>query len=227
MKLNHFPGGKGENGVFQRLINLMPPHEVYIETHLGGGAVMRNKRPARDNIGIEIDPKIIKLWAASNQINFELVHGDAVTFLKNYQFAGKELVYCDPPYLRETRKKYPLYKFEYSNKQHIELLETIKSLPCMVMISGYQSTLYTKMLKSWQTYSFQAACHHGVATEYVWMNYPSPVELHDYRYLGDTFRERERLKLIKRNWIRRLKSMPVLERKALLAAIKAETIKRP
>lgn len=219
MKLNNFPGGKGENGILQRLINLMPPHEIYIETHLGGGAVMRNKRPARHNIGIEIDPKIIKLWAA-NKINFELVHGDAVTFLKSYQFTGKELVYCDPPYLRETRKKYPLYKFEYSNKQHIELLETIKSLPCMVMISGYHSTLYAEMLKGWQTYFFQAGCHIGVATEYVWMNYPPPQELHDYRYLGDSFRERERLKLIKRNLIRRLKSMPVLEREALLTAIK-------
>ena len=221
MKLNHYPGGKGENGIFQRLINLIPPHEIYIETHLGGGAVMRNKRPARDNIGIEIDPEVIKLWRATNQINFELVQGDAVTFLKNYQFTGKELVYCDPPYLRETRKKqYPLYKYEYSNEQHIELLETIKAFPCMVMISGYHSRLYAEMLQGWCTYSFQAGCHHGVATEYVWMNYPAPIELHDYRYLGDTFRERERLKLIKRNWIRRLKSMPVLEREALLSAIK-------
>jgi len=49
--MNHYPGGKG--GVFQRLINLMPPHEVYIETHLGGDAVMRNKRPAERNIGLE------------------------------------------------------------------------------------------------------------------------------------------------------------------------------
>lgn len=220
----HYPGGKG--GVFQRLINLMPPHEVYIETHLGGGAVMRNKCPARHNIGIEIDPKIIKLWAASKQVNFELVRGDAVTFLKSYQFTGKELVYCDPPYLRETRKKhYPLYKYEYTYEQHVELLEIIKSLPCMVMISGYQSTLYTKMLEGWQTYSFQAACHHGVATEYVWMNYPPPVELHDYRYLGDTFRERERLKLMSKRWIRRFKSMPVLERQAILAAIKTELLK--
>lgn len=72
MKLKHYPGGKGENGVFQRLINLMPPHEVYIETHLGGGAVMRNKRPARRNIGIEIDPEVIKLWAGA-KMNFELV----------------------------------------------------------------------------------------------------------------------------------------------------------
>jgi site-specific DNA-adenine methylase len=220
MKLKHYPGGKGENGVLQRLINLMPPHETYIETHLGGGAIMRNKLPARRNIGIEIDPEIINLWSA-NQINFELVHGDAVTFLKNYQWTGKELVYCDPPYLRETRKKhYPLYKYEYTCQQHIELLETIKSLPCMVMVSGYQSKLYEEMLTGWRTYSFQAGCHYGVATEYVWMNYPLPLELHDYRYLGDTSRERERLKFIKRNWIRRLKSMPVLEREALLSAIK-------
>lgn len=221
MELKHYPGGKGENGVFQRLINLMPPHEVYIETHLGGGAVMRKKRPARRNIGIEIDPKVIELWVSSNEINFELVHGDAVSFLRSYQFTGKELVYCDPPYLRETRKRhYPIYKYEYTYEQHIELLETIKTLPCMVMISGYKSQLYTKMLEGWRVYSFQAGCHRGVGTEYVWMNYPTPTELHDYRYVGDNFRERERLKLIKRNLIRRLKSMPVLEREALLWEIK-------
>lgn len=90
------------------------------------------------------------------------------------------------------------------------------------MISGYQSRLYEEMLKGWRTYSFHAKCHHGIGTEYVWMNYPTPQELHDYRYIGDTFRERERMKLIKRNWIRRLKSMPVLEREALLSAIRDE-----
>lgn len=58
--MNRYPGGKG--GVFQRLINLMPSHEVYIESHLGGGAVMRNKRPAERNMGIEIDLKVIKQW---------------------------------------------------------------------------------------------------------------------------------------------------------------------
>ena len=216
--MNRYPGGKG--GVFQRLINLMPPPEVYIETHLGGGAVMRNKRPARSNIGIEIDPKVIRSWTAANEIAFEVVHGDATTFLKRYPFEGKELVYCDPPYLRETRKKYyPLYKYEYTHEQHIELLEVIKSLPCLVMISGYHSTLYSESLENWRTYSFQAACHHGVATEYIWMNYPAPVALHDYRYLGDTFRDRERIKLKSKGWVRRFKAMPVLEREALLAAI--------
>ena len=202
------------------MINLMPPHEVYIETHLGGGAVMRNKRPAGHNIGIEIDPKVIRSWTAANEIGFEVVHGDAITFINVYPFTGKELVYCDPPYLRETRKKYyPLYKYEYTQEQHMELLEVIKSLPCLVMISGYKSPLYSELLENWSAYSFQAACHHGVATEYIWMNYPVPEELHDYRYLGDTFRDRERIKLKSERWVRRLRAMPILERQALLSAM--------
>jgi site-specific DNA-adenine methylase len=40
-----FLGGKGK--CYQRLINLMPPHQTYIESHLGGGAVMRNKKLRR------------------------------------------------------------------------------------------------------------------------------------------------------------------------------------
>ncbi len=40
----------------------MPPHEVYMESHLGGGAIMRYKRKARRSIGIEIDPEVIGIW---------------------------------------------------------------------------------------------------------------------------------------------------------------------
>lgn len=218
----NFSGGKG--GTYQKYINLMPPHEVYIESHLGGGAIMRYKRRAKRSIGIEIDPEVIKKWTDMNQIVFELIHGDAITFLKSYPFTGQELVYCDPPYLRETRKKYyPLYKYEYSLAQHIELLEVIKSIPCMVMISGYESPLYMESLSNWHTYSFQAATHHGMATEWIWMNYPPPVQLHDYRYLGDNFREREKIKRKSKRWLTRYKSMPVLERQALLSALQAVT----
>lgn len=215
-----YPGGKGQYGVYQKIINLMPPHEVYIETHLGGGAVMRNKRPAMRNIAIELDPKTIRGWKNCDGLDIELIQADAVTYLRSYQFTGRELIYCDPPYLRETRKKHKaLYRYEYTYEQHAELLKVIKSLPCMVMISGYKSPLYAELLEGWNTYSFEAGCHHGTATEHLWMNYPAPVELHDYRYLGDTFRERERLKKITQNMVRRFRSMPVLERRALVAAI--------
>jgi hypothetical protein len=89
----------------------------------------------------------------------------------------------------------------------------------MVMISGYESTLYKESLKGWHTHSFRAVCHHGVATEWLWMNYRNPVELHDYRYLGNTFRERERIKRKSERWVAKLQSMPILERQALLSAM--------
>ena len=89
----------------------------------------------------------------------------------------------------------------------------------MVMISGYKSQLYMDSLKGWNTHSFQSTTHNGTATEWIWMNYPPPEELHDYRYLGDNFRERERIKKKTKRWISRLKQMPVLERQALLSTI--------
>jgi len=171
------------------------------------------------NIGIDIDPDVIEKLSTT-EIDLELIHKDAVEYLQSYHFTGKELVYCDPPYLRETRKKhYPLFKYEYTTEQHIKLLEVIKLLPCMVMISGYLSQLYTESLKGWYTHSFQAKTHHHMATEWIWMNYSSPLELHDYRYLGDNYRERERIKKISERWLSRIKGMPVLERKALLYAM--------
>jgi DNA adenine methylase len=215
-----YPGGKGS--VYKRLINLMPPHEVYIETHLGGGSIMRNKRPAQRNIGIEIDPKIIDLWRKREPLEFELIQDDALQYLKGYQFTGKELIYCDPPYLRETRKKSKkLYRYEYTHEQHRALLELLCSLPCRVMLSGYESALYTEYLRGWHTHWYTVGCHHGTAVEWVWMNYPAPVELHDYRYLGNNFREREKLKKRAKKWGRRLQSLPVLERQALFIALQA------
>ena len=57
------------------------------------------------------------------------------------------------------------------------------------------------------------------ATEWLWCNFPPPVTLHDYRYLGAGFRERERIKRKKQRWTDRLHRLPMLERRALLAAI--------
>ena len=43
-------GSKATSGLCQPLIAAMPPHATYIETHLGGGAIMQRKPPALRNI---------------------------------------------------------------------------------------------------------------------------------------------------------------------------------
>ncbi len=212
-------GGKG--GVFRTIINLIPPHDTYIETHLGGGAVMRHKRTASLNIGIDIDPAVTRTFKLPGAI---VKKDDATRFLKSYEFSGNEFVYCDPPYLLETRKGGKQYNFEYTPEQHIELLETLNGLPCMVMISGYYSDLYASLLGGWNSHSFEAQTRQGKAVEWIWFNYPWPKKLHDYSYLGTNFRDRERIKRKRQRWIERLLLMPVLERNAIVDGLMASGI---
>ena len=213
-----YPGGKGGGGVYQKIINLIPPHQTYIETHLGGGAIMRYKKPAIKNIGIDIDSIVIQDWRKRN-LSTKLIQSDAVEYLKKYKFKDDEFVYSDPPYLLESRRSRRIYRHEYTKKQHFELLKCLKSLPCKVMISGYWSKLYSDTLANWSSFSFQAQTQNGTAVEWVWFNYPQPTKLHDYRFLGDTFRERERIKRKKMRWVKKLESMPRLEHQALLDAM--------
>ena len=145
--------------------------------------------------------------------------GDGMAFLRSYPFTGHELVYCDPPYVLSTRTGRQ-YRCEMTDAQHAALLETITALPCMVMISGYWTAMYAEALDGWTALTYEAMTRGGrLATEWVWMNYPPPLHLHDYRFLGEGFRERERIKRKKQRWVNRLHAMPILERRALLAAI--------
>ncbi|CAI8942955.1 DNA adenine methylase [Pseudomonas sp. IT-P4] len=185
-----YPGGKGK--CYQRLINLMPPHQTYIETHLGAGAVMRNKKTAARNIGIDIDPSVHKLWSEfDGRGNVELVQDDAASYISGFAYEGDVLIYADPPYLTETRRRSKIYRFEYDFEMHEQLLSTLRDVPCKVMISGYDSTLYNDTLYGWRKVTFLAKTHADVREECVWMNYAAPEELHDSRYLGDTFRARQ------------------------------------
>jgi hypothetical protein len=281
-----YPGGKAGDGVYQSLINLMPPHKAYIEPFVGSGAILRLKRPAARNIGVDLDPDVVRWWrsgdaaggialrrdgrpspaasilpelpagtarsrvsrrhampdpamavttaafgdgtrlaihhvptAASRDAVPTIVYGDAISFLRCYPFSGGELVYCDPPYLLSTRPSGARYACEMTDAQHAELLDIIKRLTCMVMISGYSSVLYARELKNWNAYSFAAATRGKPAAEWVWCNFPRPVELHDYRFLGSTYREREKIKRQQRTWTARLARMSPVERQALMALL--------
>lgn len=214
-----YPGGKGISGVYQRLINKIPPHRVYIEPYLGGGALMRYKLPAEINIGLDVDPAVTRLWNDIGGIH--VLCEDAILYLTNYTFKGDEFLYVDPPYLASTRRSgRAIYKNEYTREGHIKLLSVLVNLPCKVMVSGYWSDLYADYLNDWRRMSFSVRVRSGQsATEWVWMNYPEPVELHDYRYLGDSFRERERIRRRIERWKSKLDSLPDVEKNALINAL--------
>lgn len=130
-------------------------------------------------------------------------------------------VYLDPPYLLSTRRSAKrLYRHEMTEAQHAHLLDVANRLPSYVAISGYWSPLYAEALQTWRAITFTANTRGGCpAREYLWMNYPAPAELHDYRYLGNEKRERERITRKVRTWSAGLLRLPALERQAILAGL--------
>jgi site-specific DNA-adenine methylase len=232
-----YKGGKAGAGVYQQIINQIPPHEVYIEPFLGGGAVLLAKKRAAASIAIDCDGDVVSRFegiANSGGIaGVTFICGDAISYLQNQRYERSTFVYCDPPYLFDVRSsKRRIYTHEFGDvDQHEKLLAVLKSLPlpasrgqagCMVAVSGYWSSLYESSLPAtdgWRSISFNAKTRAGVAREWLWMNYPEPVELHDYSYLGQNFREREKITRQKKRWRARLLRMDKLQRYALLLSI--------
>jgi DNA adenine methylase len=205
-----YPGGKFR--CYQKLINLIPPHRVYIETHLGGGAVLRHKAPAELNIGIDRDHRVIEKFSTGFDSSYIFLTEIAEAFLKSYRFRGDEFVYMDPPYWPETRRspRSP-YRFDYTKAEHIALLGILKSLPCRVMISGYGNQVYDRELQCWGRYSFGGTSHTGRRQEAVWLNF-RPSVVHDNRYLGETFRERQSIQRKRARWVSRFRrEVPALQ----------------
>lgn len=89
------------------------------------------------------------------------------------------LMYIDPPYLPTTRSEGAtnMYDNEMSVEDHIDLLAYIKDAKGKVVISGYNSPLYTKYLKGWKCTKKEIANHASQQKskerrfECLWWNY--------------------------------------------------------
>ena len=229
-----YPGGKGSSGTYQNIINQIPPHKTYIEPFLGGGAIIRTKRPADINIGIELcDDVILRYWNHDTLIKYpwiQIINTDGINFVDPFGENRQALsdlntfVYCDPPYLIHTRlSRKIIYKHEMTIHQHTRLLRNLLNIDCMVAISGYPAPLYAHHLASWRSFEYQQVTRSGkTVTEVLWMNYPEPTHLHDYNFLGRNYRERERIKKKIARWTAKLKSLPGLEREAIMEALDQE-----
>lgn len=225
-----YPGGK--NSAFRILVNQIPPHEMRIEAFAGSGVLTRLMRPAAANVAIDVYASSCDALrrAAPGAV---VIHGDMISVLpevvaRSGYAAGKIFVYADPPYLKLDIDGTPvrssqrdMYEHEFDTvEQHQALLALLKSLGCMVMISGYWSKLYEQELSDWRSISYNAVKRSGeVVKEFLWMNYPAPVALHDYSFLGDGRTDRQRIKRKVARWTKKLSSMPVLEKQVMLLAM--------
>ena len=211
-------GSKATSGLCQPIIALMPPHDTYIETHLGGGAIMQRKPAARHSIGIDRDARALGRFECNYPV--EKIHGCAHQFLATYPFTGRELVYSDPPYLTTTRTSPRRYRYDYTAQDHVALLALLKRLPCPVILSGYPSALYDEQLAGWRTLELQVMNQAGVRTEQLWFNF-TPQRLFWASFAGKNFTDRQRIKRKADNWAQRYQAMPPAERLAVLAALMA------
>ena len=86
-------GSKATSGLCQPLIAMMPPHDTYIETHLGGGAIMRRKPAA-----LHTDA------ACTGRERRTLID---IVFEKVVRHADAQIKHC-PRCHAETRARFPL-----------------------------------------------------------------------------------------------------------------------
>jgi 16S rRNA G966 N2-methylase RsmD len=229
-----YPGAKGGSGVIQKIINQVPKGTVtIIDGCIGSGTFSKNILPAEQNIGIDIDENVINYLNAHRSKeklqHVELVQYDIIKYLRSLK--GKRLdnastvIYLDPPYPKSARRgQRDLYNYEMSDLDHVSLLTAVQDLKCRIIISTYENDLYNEHLKGWRLETFKTTHRAGTAIEYLYCNFPQPKELHDTRYVGNNFRERERIKRKGSRWVKNLEEMPDLERQYIIELMRNKNL---
>lgn len=107
-------------------------------------------------------------WTAIEQLpaiidrlkRVQILHQPAIEAIR--RFDGPDvLVYCDPPYLHETRdpNSVDVYGVEMSETEHRALGEALNECQSKVVLSGYPSPLYEELFGSWKRVEYDIASH--------------------------------------------------------------------
>jgi DNA adenine methylase len=92
----------------------------------------------------------------------------ALEVIKRFNYSNV-LIYADPPYVLSTRTG-KNYKHEMTDVDHVELLETLLQHKDPVMLSGYDSDLYSRYLSDWDKFHIENLAEKGLhRTEMLWI----------------------------------------------------------
>ncbi|WP_320019483.1 DNA adenine methylase [Labilibaculum manganireducens] len=92
-------------------------------------------------------------------------YSDYKDLIEDNVFTREDFIFADPPYKFSTRRagrKY--YKFEFSEKDHIEFLNYIAWLPSRIMLTHPECDLYNEYLKDWYREDLHYMTHAGLLT---------------------------------------------------------------
>jgi len=111
--------------------------------------------------------------------HIDFVNDDAVKVMRRYD-AADSLIYADPPYIVQHKRKDYAYKHRYKVEQHEEMLHFAQQARGKMLISGYQTPLYDDALKDWGCIRYRKnnSCQRVAAgerrrevIETLWFNY--------------------------------------------------------
>ncbi len=235
-------GGKGQDGVYQTIINEIPQCHDYWEIFAGNASIYRKltQKPERCFL-IEKDQKQAKRLAQNLELNrvYSLTdlqlyilpteeQGTWVVWASAFEileYIRKEaidrehtFIFCDPPYPLSTRSSNNRYKHELTDGQHELLLsEVLQFENAQIGITTYPNALYEERLADWRKTIYSSVTRSGqVRTEHMYMNYEPPQKLQDTHYIGKDYRERETLKKQQKNWAKNFAQMHKHQRQAII-----------
>ncbi len=157
---------------------------TFIRAEMGFGSAGATK----GNTGFRIDTKrnyctAMHVWARvpeklaafGRRLQGVLIENRPALQLLRDHDTPETLFYVDPPYVHETRKMgSACYRHEMDDAGHAELLDALKSLNGMVILSGYPHATYEAALKGWGRVEAQARMAAGrgtgMRTEVLWIS---------------------------------------------------------
>ena len=107
----------------------------------------------------------------------------ALDLIRRFNFASV-LIYCDPPYMLQTRHG-KQYRHELEDKEHEELLATLLQHKGYTLISGYDTELYQDRLQGWHREETESFTQTRVKKkEVLWMNYEPAGQRTIFDFIG-------------------------------------------
>jgi len=88
------------------------------------------------------------------------VHSDDWSSIVDIYDSPETLLYCDPPYVQETRVDKEVYDHEMTADDHCIFVDKMLSINSTVVISGYAHPIYEPLEHAgWSRYDFEVSCN--------------------------------------------------------------------